>query len=76
MDRDFYVLGSFLVLLGAYWELFCLLSAPLSTHLGSQGALNSPKQLARHPHGEANGPMEPLAVDFELPSGPSHHQKP
>ena len=25
MDRDFYVLGSFLVLLGASWELFWLL---------------------------------------------------
>ena len=59
MDRDFCVLGSFLVLSGASWELFWLLSAPLSTHLGSQGALNSPKQLPRRPQCEPNGPMKP-----------------
>ena len=59
MDRDFHVLGLFLVFLGASWELLWLLYAPLSTHLGSQGAVNSPNQLPRRPPGEANGPMKP-----------------
>ena len=36
-----------------------LIWAPLRPHLGSRGALNSPQQLRRRPHGEADGPTKP-----------------
>ena len=54
--------GSFGDLGAARWhpgfpKLF--ISAPLSPHLGPRGALNSPKQLPRRPHGEADGPTKP-----------------
>ena len=35
-----------------------LFLAPLSPHLGSQGALNTPKQFPRRPHGETDGPTK------------------
>ena len=69
MDRDFLVLGSSFVLLGASWELFWLLSAPLSTHLGPQGAFNSPKQPATAPS-SSRGTL--LATQM----APWHHQIP
>ena len=56
-------LGSSFGALGAFrWhpdisKLF--IWAPLSPHLGPRGALNSPKELPRRPHGEADGPTKP-----------------
>ena len=54
--------GSFCVFWSSRWhpefsKLFRW--PPLSPHLGPQGASNSPQELPRRPHGEADGPTKP-----------------
>ena len=54
--------SSFGAFAGSRWHLEfskLLFWAPLSPHLGPRGASNSPKQLPRRPHGEADGPTKP-----------------
>ena len=77
--------GSFAAFAASRWLFGSskLLSwAPLSPHPGSRGALNSPQQLPRRPHGEADGPTKPpkliwkrISIYFLMISEPKSAKK-